>query len=219
VTAAPCVEFAEELVAYLDGEQPPAEHARIEQHVGTCLNCRRELERLRRVRTLLGALPAIEPSAAFQDALWQRLNVTSPPVRRQRRTLVWGAPALAAAAALALVSYSLVAHVGTSTRAPGAPVAVAHREAPHGAAGETRVAAQHEKAPGKDETKPDVAVAGSDLDQYPPELIEHPELFLRYPVVKRLQRLQHFEEVRQHGDGEPLGNARPDGTSSIGTVG
>ena len=219
MTAAPCVEFAEELVAYLDGEQPSAEHARIEQHVGTCLSCRRELERLRRVRTLLGALPAIDPSAAFQDALWQRLDVAPPAARRRRRTLVWGVPALAAAAALALVSYSLLARVGTNARAPGAPVAVAHREAPHGAAGETRVASQREKAADKDERKPDVAVAGSDLDQYPPELVEHPELFLRYPVVKRLQRLQHFEEVRQHGDGEPLGDAQPNGTSSPDTIG
>jgi anti-sigma factor RsiW len=220
VTAAPCVEFAEELVAYLDGEQPPAEHARIETHVGTCLSCRRELERLRRVRTLLGALPVIEPSAVFQDALWQRLDVT-PPTRGRRRTLVWGAPALAAAAALALVWYSLLTGVTTTEhRAPGAPVAVAHREAPHGGAGETRVAAQPKEAPDKDEKQPDVAVAGSDLDQYPPELVEHPELFLRYPVVKRLQRLQHFEEVRQHGDGEPLGTTRPNGTrGSSDTIG
>jgi hypothetical protein len=42
----------------------------------------------------------------------------------------------------------------------------------------------------------------NDLEQYPPELVEHPELFLRLPVVRRLEKLQHFEEVRRHGEGE-----------------
>jgi anti-sigma factor RsiW len=214
VSATPCVDFAEELVAYLDGEQPAAEHARIEAHVGTCLTCRRELERLRRVRTLLGALPAIEASASFHDGLWQRLDAAPPVARRRRRSLVWGAPALAAAAALVLVWYSATTRVTTDGRAPGGTVAVAHRSAPaeNAATGESRVAAQHHEAPEKD-GKPDIAVAGSDLDQYPPELIEHPELFLRYPVVKRLQRLQHFEEVRQHGDGEPLGSTGANGST------
>jgi hypothetical protein len=114
---------------------------------------------------------------------------------------------------LALVWYSATTRVATDGRVPGGTVAVAHRSAPaENAASESRVAAQRHEAPEHD-GKADVAVAGSDLDQYPPELIEHPELFLRYPVVKRLQRLQHFEEVRQHGDGEPLGSTGANGST------
>ncbi len=60
----------------------------------------------------------------------------------------------------------------------------------------------------------DVAAAG-DLDEYPPELVDHPELFLHLPVVRRLQKLQHFEEVRQREDAQPLGQLAP-GTPSVG---
>jgi anti-sigma factor RsiW len=204
---AACAALAEELVAYLDGEQPEPERGRIENHVGTCLACRRELERLRRTRVLLGALPLIEPSADFHDGMWRRLDAAPARRRGRRRAVLWGAPALAAAAALALVWYSSVARIAADGRGMRGAVASAPRPAGGGStAGESRVATRHQAAPADDPAH-DVAVAGSDLDEYPPELIEHPELFLRYPVVRRLQKLQHFEEVRQHDEGEPLGSA------------
>ncbi len=217
MSAAPCVDFAPELVAYLDGEQPAADHAHIEAHLGTCLSCRRELERLRRVRTLLGALPVIAPSAAFHDRMWQRLDPMPAGAAGRRRIVAWGVPALAAAAALALIWYSSATRMAPAGPGTGGAVASARQPAAGGGAGsaESRLAAQHRASPDAG-PKPDVAVAGSDLDAYPPELVEHPELFLRYPVVKRLQRLQHFEEVRQHGDGQPLGSATRDAIGPIG---
>jgi anti-sigma factor RsiW len=214
---AACAVLAEELVAYLDGEQPEPNRGHIEAHVGTCLTCRRELERLRRARILLGALPAIEPSADFHDNMWRRLDAPLPHRRSRRRVVLWGAPALAAAAALALVWYSSVARLATDARGVHGAVASAPRPPAGGGStsGDSRVAT-HQAAPGTD-TPHDVAVAGSELEEYPPELIEHPELFLRYPVVRRLQKLQHFEEVRQHGEGEPLGSAPHEhGIGSIG---
>jgi len=217
VSVPACTGVAEELVAYLDGEQPDGERQRVETHLGTCLTCRRELERVRRVRTLLGSLRSIEPSADFQAAFRRRLDAAPPRLARRRRAMVWGAPLLAAAAAVALVVYSFATRLPPGRQPAPATVAAAHRPAASGAAsGETRVAAQHHEEQGAS-GRPDVAVANDDLDQYPPELIEHPELFLHYPVVRRLQRLQHFEEVRQHGDGEPLGSApgRPLGASSV----
>jgi anti-sigma factor RsiW len=48
----------EQLSAYLDGELSAAERAEIARHLPTCAECRGELAGLRRVRTLLGALPA-----------------------------------------------------------------------------------------------------------------------------------------------------------------
>ena len=46
-------------------------------------------------------------------------------------------------------------------------------------------------------------------------LVEHPELFLRLPVVRRLNRLEHFEEVRQYQNDQPLGQVAP-GTAEVG---
>lgn len=56
-----------QLSAYLDGELSQAERADLERHVPTCAECRAELAELRRVRTLLGALPA--PAAPRSFAL------------------------------------------------------------------------------------------------------------------------------------------------------
>jgi len=54
-----------------------------------------------------------------------------------------------------------------------------------------------------------------DVTEYPPDLVEHPELFLRLPVVRRLNRLEHFEEVRQYQNDQPLGQVSP-GTAEVG---
>lgn len=200
---AACEEFAPELVAYLDGEHAEREAARIEAHVGTCLSCRRELEQLRHLRTRIGELHPIEPSAGFDERFWQRLE-TLPSSRRRSRLLMWTAPALAAAAAVALVWYSSIARVA-GPGAPSSPRAVAKARAV--ASGGDAVA-RRDAVPERGAARDDVATA-DDVGQYPPDLVEHPELYLHLPVVRRLQKLEHFEEVRQHDEGEPLGELAP----------
>jgi anti-sigma factor RsiW len=47
----------------IDGELPPAEHARVEEHVHWCPDCRRLLESLRRtVKALVGLRVAVPES-------------------------------------------------------------------------------------------------------------------------------------------------------------
>lgn len=217
---AACDDFAADLVAYLDGELGDADRARIEMHLGTCLACRRELEQLRRLRALIDGVRPLELATDFADRMWQRLDpLPARAPRRRTRAVLWAAPTLAAAAALALVWYSQVARLGNAPTA-SAPHSVAAAPRPHDA-NEHAVASRSEKeqavatrekeeggAPGN------VASAG-DVTEYPPELVEHPELFLHLPVVRRLNRLQHFEEVRQYQNDQPLGQAAP-GTAEVG---
>jgi anti-sigma factor RsiW len=215
VSAAPaCETFAEELVAYLDGEQPVDERARIDAHVGSCLTCRRELDRLRRVRTLMGELRPLAPSPDFAAGMWRRLEAT--PSRASRwRAVVWSVVPLAAAAVVALAWYSSLERAGSQSpiaSAPAtapAPAAVAKAPAAAAPAEDTRVAGAQPKA--EEERGAREVASAPDFDDYPPELVEHPELFLRYPVVRRLRKLEHFEQVRERsqpaGEGErqPLG--------------
>jgi len=213
VIAAACESFAEELVAYLDGEHTESERVRVESHLGTCLSCRREVERLRRLQALLGGLRPIEPSAEFEAQMWRRLDAMPARVStRRRRVFVWGAPALAAAAAVALAWYGSLQRIG-SDGTPRRADTVAQAPRPAASAGDTRVARGAVERHEHDDSGAVVASAPDQLDQYPPELVEHPELFLRYPVVRRLQKLEHFEEVQQHEDGhggEPVGLVAPD---------
>ena len=109
MSAAPaCDAFTEELVAYLDGEQPADERGRIDAHVGTCLTCRRELDRLKRLRILVGGLRPIEPSAEFDAGMWRRLEATPSRAPRRWRAVVWSVAPLAAAAVVALAWYSSI---------------------------------------------------------------------------------------------------------------
>jgi hypothetical protein len=213
VNAAACDAFTEELVAFLDGEQSGDERARTEAHVGTCLTCRRELDRLRRLRILVGTLPSIEPSADFHAGMWRRLDA-APARAPRRRAIVWSFVPLAAAAAIALVWYSSVERAATtpptiaSAPAPPAPAAVADAPRPAERAADTRVA---EAPPKADEPEAREVADVADVNEYPPELIEQPELFLRYPVVRRLRKLENFEQVRQYT--EPGGT---DATQPLG---
>ena len=212
---AACDDFAADLVAYLDGELGDAERARIETHLGTCLACRREVEQFRRLRALIDGVRPLELSSDFADRMWQRLDpLPARAPRRRTRAVLWAAPTLAAAAALALVWYSQVARLGNAPTAP-APHSVAAAPRPHDAnasRSEKEQAVASEKEEGG--APRDVATA-DDVTDYPPDLVEHPELFLRLPVVRRLNRLEHFEEVRQYQNDQPLGRVSP-GTAEVG---
>ncbi len=202
-----CQTMAEELVAYLDGEQPEAERARIEAHVATCLTCRREMDRIGKVNAMLRALPRVVPSDDFDARMWERLAAETASRSRRRgfRPALWGIP-LAAAAALALVWYSSVARVATGvpgTRPP-AEIARASKQSGRSAPGSEEAVARANREPQGEPIKQANAeeLAPEDL---PPALIEHPELFLRLPVVRRLEKFEHFEEVRTPPDAEPIG--------------
>ncbi len=200
-----CHAFAEELVAYLDHEQPASERARLEAHLGTCLACRRELAQLAKVGDWLRALPRLEPGPDLPTEMWRRLaNEPRPglPGRRPRPAL-WAFPALAAAAGAAFALYSVLGG-GSSPAGP------ARRPLPQGRG--VAAVARMEPAPGTSALPGnEVRVVGDTqlrLEDVPPEVIEHPELFLRLPVVRRLDKLEHFEEVRhqgqpEHPEGEP----------------
>ena len=192
------------------------------------------MERITKVNRLIGALPQREPSADFERRMWERLqaeSVVAPERRRRMRPALWGVPALAAAAALALAFYSSLAPApadrsggaskavevaGESRQAPRAPELARakseHDEAPR--AEERRVASgQPDESPGAGERNQIASAGALAPEDLPPDLVEHPELFLRYPVVRRLDSLSHFEEVQQriHPEGERPADAAPVG--------
>jgi hypothetical protein len=204
-----CEQVTSELVAFLDGELPDAERRPVAAHLSTCLGCRREVERLGTVQRWVAGLPPREPSTGFATEFWRRINAeqaTVPTSRRRRRVWPLAVPAMAAAAMLALATRFIATAPDTTRSAPAAPPQVAGGPAsqiPAPAVAANR-AAREPAAPAQ------VANADDQLpDDLPPELIEHPELFLRLPVVRRLEKLEHFEEVRQRTPDE--GGNSPDG--------
>lgn len=197
-----CEDLTEELVALLDGELPEEKRVRIESHLAECSDCRTELAALRETRTRID--PVLSREAAVTprfDTLWTAATsdetagaadgVASdarPPSRSTTggRTLsrqggrrgpgrVAGriGVTLAAAAALALFVYDLVP--------TGNP-----RTAPRSAT-----------------TAPvEVADAVVPLPDMPPELLEHPDMFVDFVIVRRLEKLRQLPNLVDALDGD-----------------
>jgi anti-sigma factor RsiW len=71
------------LSAYVDGELEPGEAARIEAHLKTDEETRREVEKLRRLKALTGAMRLKEPPAEEWEAFWQSVY------NRTERSVGW----------------------------------------------------------------------------------------------------------------------------------
>ena len=107
----------EQLTAYLDGALAPGERDEVAAHLAGCAACRAEHDRLAAALRLLARLPAApEPSPTFDQRFLARLarERSGAGTRRAglagRRGWRWLAPALAGAAAAAVVVYAGARH-------------------------------------------------------------------------------------------------------------
>ena len=112
---APSSHFGDELQDFLDGRLDEPKRSRVEEHLATCDQCRRELEALRWLaRDVLGTLPAEEVPSALAARVGFALDAVDSEARRGRatrrslrRVVRWAAAGtLLIAAALAIVLVS-----------------------------------------------------------------------------------------------------------------
>ncbi|MGC2330342.1 MAG: zf-HC2 domain-containing protein [Candidatus Acidiferrales bacterium] len=116
-----CEDVSKELIAYLDGRASSAERQKVEGHLEGCSACRNHAAEMRKVSTLLGELPAIEPSFGFDARVRQR--VAAEPRRNWFERFV-PAPRPAFAVALLIALTVLVAKL-PSNRTPAPSIATA----------------------------------------------------------------------------------------------
>jgi len=94
------VAVSQRLSAYLDGELAGPERRAVDAHLRDCAVCRRDLAELARVKSLLGALPEVEPPvgllADVQSALARPAGVVASVEEWLRSA--FRRPAVAAAA-------------------------------------------------------------------------------------------------------------------------
>jgi hypothetical protein len=123
-----CREFVELASAWLDGEMPPAERARADEHLAGCALCSALVEDLAAADAALKAEPAAERSEAEWADFNRRLMVrVAMDARGQlerrsgavRRALRWSLLGAAAAAALALAVWAGYALRGHERKPPG----------------------------------------------------------------------------------------------------
>jgi anti-sigma factor RsiW len=175
------------IVAAVDGELTPERRRELDDHVAGCAECGAEL---RATATLFGALGSLpqeaEVPALVEAATLRRMRLAAAEEReRGGRRWAWlSAPVLAATAVTVLA-------VVVGTRQEPAPRSAS--DVPR-AQQLARVADSASAAPKREE--PAVAVAdGAPPPEPPPDLAAAPELFMNLPIIRNMEKLEHFEAI------------------------
>lgn len=179
------------IVAAVDGEITPERRRDLDEHVAVCSECRAEL---RATESLFGALESLPQEAAVpalvESATIRRMRLAAAE-ERERKERRWGwipTPVLAAAgvAALALAINLRQGDEPSLPAVPDVPAAGPLARVPEPAA--PPAAAKREAAP--------VAVANIAPPAEPPaDLAAAPELFMNLPIIRNMEKLEHFEAI------------------------
>ena len=97
-----CGRMEKKILAYVDGRLKESERLEVEKHLTGCAVCRLRVNEFRAVNTLLGELPEIEPSPAFDARV--RARVAAEPAKRNWWAWVMPSPRVAFAASMLLLA-------------------------------------------------------------------------------------------------------------------
>jgi anti-sigma factor RsiW len=97
-----CVKMESRILAYMDGRLKDSERAEMEKHLAACGVCRVRANEFRSVSDLLGELPMVEPTPAFDVRV--RARVAAEPVKQGRWAWMRPSPRIAFAASMLLLA-------------------------------------------------------------------------------------------------------------------
>ncbi len=97
-----CERMESQILAYMDGRLKNSERAEAEKHFATCPACRVRANEFRSVSDLLGELPMVEPTQAFDVRV--RARVAAEPVKQSWWAWLRPAPRITFAASALLLA-------------------------------------------------------------------------------------------------------------------
>ena len=182
------------IVAAVDGEITPERRRDLDEHVAACTEC---LGELHATESLLGALESLPQEAEVpplvEAATLRRMRVAAAE-EQERKERRWGwfpAPVLAAAGVAVL---ALAINLRPEGR-QGTPQPVMTPEA----TGVRQLARAPERPAPPPAPRQEVAVATADdalpPADPPPDLAAAPELFMNLPIIRNMEKLEHFEAI------------------------
>jgi negative regulator of sigma E activity len=95
-----CERMESRILAYVDGRMKASEQAEAEKHFAACSACRVRVNEFRSVSDLLGELPMVEPTHAFDVRV--RARVAAEPVKQSWWAWMQVSPRVAFAASMLL---------------------------------------------------------------------------------------------------------------------
>lgn len=186
-----CEVIAIELPGYVGGKLDMATAVSVETHLGSCESCRTEVYELEQLDLLLSkALPQIEPSPDFASRFANRLAAelaAEEGVAEQSSWLSWLLqPWLVPLAAAAMLGAIVFSPWLSGERAPKTAIpAVPSLTSPVASAKKPAEGAVASIAPQPQAPKTTVA-----SKEVPKDLIQRPELFVDYAVIRDLDVLE-----------------------------
>jgi len=98
-----CTNMESRILAYMDGRLKESERAEVDKHLAACHACSVRVNEFRAVNDLLGELPMVEPSPAFDVRV--RARVAAEPMKKQSWwSWAWPVPRVAFAATALLAA-------------------------------------------------------------------------------------------------------------------
>ena len=187
------------IVAARDGELDARRRRALDRHLGQCQRCRAERVSIEGVLAALDGLTmtADVPARLEADVLRQVRGLAADAEAERSALRPWLrriAPVLGATAVVALALVGVRSGDGPLPPAAPRPALGPRAEAPAVAAREKRVVARRAKAP---------------VDP-PAELASRPDLFVDLPMLREMDKLQHFDAIAGMDDGD----AAPPGEGS-----
>jgi anti-sigma factor RsiW len=188
------------LTAAIDGELSPGRRTALDRHLAGCPACRAERAATQTVLEALDALPiAAAVPAALEQATLRRVRVLAADEAERTATSGWRTWLPLPAIGLVVTAALVLAIAITRTADDRMPKS--------GAPAPTRVARAH---PAPSRANPQ-AVAVAPPSEPPPALAAAPELFVDLPMLRKLDRVKHFEAIQTTtlDDETPSGEEAP----------
>jgi len=184
------------MMVALAGELSGRRSQRLTKHMDGCAGCRREWEAYTALDRVLGSLPleAALPPRLEQVTLRDARLAEAEATKSGGRWLGVAVPALAATAVLVVAARLSL----QNTEPAPAPAAPARAVTAPPARGPARAA---ERAPAPAPSPAPASpqhrrVARSVPSQPPPELAARPDLFINLPLLRNLDKVQHYEAIQ-----------------------
>jgi len=184
----------------LAGELSGRRSRRLERHMEGCAGCRREWEAYSALDRVLGSLPleAALPPRLEQVTLRNARLAAAEATKSRRRWLDVAVPALAATAVVVVAArLSLQDTEPVPAPAPAAPArpvtAPSATARVPGRVAERAPAPAPSAAPASPQRRRVVREVPSEP---PPELAARPDLFINLPLLRNLDKVQHYEAIQ-----------------------